>query len=238
VSSSEVFAGGLARHIPLSGRIQAGLLRKRLPAATKRQGRSAALVMPMRGPGFAGKNIEPVRVAAEIEGARQFSRSGTEGFEFCGGATAFHRFDSAGGFQCADEHKAVLGAAFHQKVQKPMDAVVEINVGGAGGLLGHEGARGRSGEGVAGLVVQDRVGLGLDDDPAAVVPDELAPDKFAGANKGLPLEKLAADFFHVQKTTEKRSPVTSALERVEAAPGWMMYWTSGCTMHQGVSTHW
>ena len=166
---------------------------KRLPAAQKRQGRSTALVIPIRGPattsgGAAVGRQQQERVAAEVgvvsprpipsasvslPGPEQSSASGR-----CAAALA-HRLQAGGRLQRADQHRRRLALRFGDRVEQAVDPVGEVDVGAAGRAEEDPGAVGEADVGVAGGVVA-LVALGLDDGAADAVEEEPAADQVAG----------------------------------------------------------
>ena len=68
-----------------------------------------------------------------------------------------------------------------------------------------EGAGGGPREGVGGFIAQSGVGLGLDDEAGAGVPDEFAADEFARASERIALEKAAREHLTTRKRIEEGS---------------------------------
>ena len=98
-----------------------------------------------------------------------------------------------GGLERADQDQACARRAFHQHVQHPVDAVIQVDVGGTGFVPLHEMARAWSVKSVTSLVVFRQVGFRLDDDARAPAPHQLHPDEFAGAEERVALKKRCAD---------------------------------------------
>ncbi len=156
-------------------RVAAGR-RRRLPAAQKRQGRSTALVIPIRGPvttaaggpsGPSSRNgsrprSAPLRsrpmpsASVSLPGPRAELALGTLA------AASPHLLDAGGRLQRPDQHRRRLALRFGDGVEQAVDAVGEVDVGAPRRPEEDLGAIGEADVGVAGGVVA-LVALGLDD---------------------------------------------------------------------------
>src|SRR5438067_7702848 len=125
----------------------------------------------------------------DVEGLRQFSRPRAEAMDFLDAAPRLHQRQAAAGLEGANQNESVPRAAFHKNVQHPVHAVIEIDVGCAGGVALDETTRARPRERVAGFIVQGEVAFSLDDNPRAVSPNQLRADEFARANKRIALKE-------------------------------------------------
>lgn len=124
--------------------------------------------------------------AVDAEGAGEFAGAGCElvGVADFRAALA-HGVDAGDGFEGAEEDESGAVWAFDEDVEEPVDAVVEVDVGGAGGVGFDEGAGAGAEPGVAGGVVCGVVGFGFHDDAGGAVPVEVAADEFARAGDGV-----------------------------------------------------
>ncbi len=101
----------------------------------------------------------------------------------------FHHADSARRLNRPDKDQPVPWSAFYEHVQHPMDAVVQINVGGARLVPRDEGAGAGPIEAMTRLIVFGEIRLCLDDDACASAPDQLGADQRTPANKRIGLEE-------------------------------------------------
>ena len=169
-------------------------LTNRLPSARKRQGKSAAREMPMRtsatmtagvgssawpgikGPAWIVAKARTVKGRRDGERLREFARSRTKFDRIVHSAPLLHQRQTQAGFQRADQHETVH-LALDEDVQEPVNAVIQVNVGRAGGMGVHELLRAAPQKSVARLVARGGVGFGFHDDAAATVPVQFAADE-------------------------------------------------------------
>ena len=166
--------------------------------------------------GVLAEEIEPVAGAVNTEGLCEFPGTGAEPREVVRFPPPAHARSSTGGLEGANEDKAVLGAAFDEEVQKPVDTVVEIYIRGSGPMVRHKAPGGRAAESVAGFVILYRIRLGLDDDAATSAPEQFAPDQAAGTGEGIAREKTTLQSrgsLRLTKLTGRRR-VHGALTRI------------------------
>ena len=124
----------------------ARLLTNGLSRKVKRQGKSAERVMPMRllatrstssfataGEAMARitAQIHLVMPAGDVERLREFARPRTQTPFVVDTASFFHQGNAANAARARESNETVLALPFHQHVQHPVHAVVEINIGGA-----------------------------------------------------------------------------------------------------------
>ncbi len=152
-----------------------------LPAAQKRQGRSTAFVIPIRGP-VDDLGPVPPRGRQDQEGvARRGRRRSARGRRRAprsacpGPSRARHpaarraaraSSEPGGRLEGPDQHRGGVALRLGDEVEQAVDAVGEVDVGSPGRAEEGLRARRQADEGVAGRVVA-LVALGLDDRPAA-----------------------------------------------------------------------
>jgi peptidoglycan/LPS O-acetylase OafA/YrhL len=195
----------LSRNGCLAGRHQGGLARgwPADKAATGRQKAPRKLRRPRdpdprvlhEGEGRGGRvgGVKGAgRVAAEIRAVKgggnaqrpgQLARPRAEPPRFLELATLLHLRQPRARLERPDEHKSSPVRPLGQHVEQPVNAVVEVDVGGPRGVRLHEGLGAATEEGVAGLVPLGRVGLGLHDDPAGLAPDQARADQLCRADQ-------------------------------------------------------
>ena len=125
----------------------------------------------------------------DAERLREFPRSRAELVEIVNAAASLHQLGTTPWFKRADQNEAVR-VPFHEHIQHPVHAVVEIDVGRTGFVSLDKSARARPRKGVRGFVIDCRVRFGLDNDPGAIAPDQLRADEFARARKRIALKKF------------------------------------------------
>ena len=129
--------------------------------------------------------------AGDPERLRKLAGAGTERVTAFGPAARFHFANAAGRFERADQNDPVFRTAFHQNIEQPVDAVIQIDIRRAGKMPLNKGARGRTREGVARFIVEDTVSFGLNDEAGAIIPDELTANERARAFERMHLEEFA-----------------------------------------------
>src|SRR5205823_14001694 len=105
-----------------------------------------------------------------------------------------HQGNSASRLQSTNENKTVL-FSFHQNIQHPVHAVVEINVGRAGPIPLDERARAGSNETVTRFVPDRVVSFCLNDNPGAAIPIQLAANKLACTTDWITLKETCANHY-------------------------------------------
>jgi len=136
-----------------------------------------------------GADIHFMMAFRDFEGLREFARAGTKLTRVVHSAALFHQRQTATRFESANQNQSAAFAAFHEKVKHPVDAVIHIDVNRARDIALDEGPRARPRKGVASLVVQTEIRLGLHDDAGAFSPDEMSTDEFPRADQRITLEK-------------------------------------------------
>src|ERR1051325_4622943 len=81
--------------------------------------------------------------ARDSERLRDFARAGAKLTDIIHATPAFHQFDPSPRLEGTNQDKAVR-IAFHQHVQHPVNAVVEIHISRAGSVALHEASRARA----------------------------------------------------------------------------------------------
>src|SRR5690349_10922396 len=104
----------------------------------------------------------------------------------------FHHRNSPSRLQCSNENKPVL-LSFHQDIQHPVHAVVEINVARAWPIPFDKRARTGANETVTRFVTDRVVSFCLNDNTSAAIPIQLAANKLAGTSHRITLEKNCAN---------------------------------------------
>jgi hypothetical protein len=125
---------------------------------------------------------------------RQFSGTRTKPMNVMDVASLPHQRNPAGWLERTDEDKTVL-LSFHQNIQHPVNAVIEINVGRPSVISLDERACTRTHKAMTSFVADCVVGFGFNDQPSARIPIELAPDEIAGAAQRIALEKISPQYF-------------------------------------------
>ena len=105
-----------------------------------------------------------------------------------------HQRNSASWFERTYENEPIF-VSFHQYIQHPMNAVVEINVGRPCLISLDERACTRAHEAMTRFVADGVVGFGFDDYASARIPIELAPDEIVGTTERVALEKISPQHF-------------------------------------------
>ncbi len=135
----------------------------------------------------------PVMRPVDAERDGEFARTGAEVLRVGLVAARLHRRQSTARFQRADEDESVAVATFDVEVEEPVHPVVEIDVGGTGRLRFHKLPRTGARRRVAGGIAFDGVGLSLQDDAGAAIPDELDADQIAGHVEHIALKIVATE---------------------------------------------
>jgi hypothetical protein len=128
----------------------------------------------------------------DLERAGEFTRTGAKLPLAFNSASRPHDIQPGSRPQGADENESV-GIAFHEHVQHPVNAVIQVDVCGAGYVPLDEGADARPEERVARLVILREVRFGLDDDARAWTPDEFRSDQLTRADQRIALKERRWD---------------------------------------------
>jgi hypothetical protein len=148
---------------------------------------------------FTRAQIAFVIGSAYPERLGEFSRTGAERMTRFRSATHFHFANSAGRLERADQDDSLFGSAFDENIEEPMEALIQIDIIGAGRMSFDKRAGTWARERMARLIVDDAVGFRFDDESGAVVPNEFAPNQCACARERIDLKKIAR-----QKTRRPR----------------------------------
>jgi hypothetical protein len=125
---------------------------------------------------------------------RQLSRTRAKSMNIMDVPSPPHQRNPAGWLEGTDENKTVF-ASFHQDIQHPVNAVIEINVGRSSMISLDERAHTRAHKAMASFIADCIVRFRLDNYPGARIPIELAPDEIVGTAEGVALEKVSPQHF-------------------------------------------
>ena len=137
--------------------------------------------------------------SSDVEGAGKLARSRTEVADISDAAALLHHCDSTAWFKRPNQDKPIR-FPFHEHIQHPMHAVVEIDVGSAGFVAFNKRARARSCKSVRGFIVNGCVGFNLDDNSCALFPNELRPDQFTGATERIAPKEFPTNHLSLHRT--------------------------------------
>jgi hypothetical protein len=138
--------------------------------------------------------IHLVVSAGNSQCLRQLSRTRAKSMNIMNIPSPSHQRDSASWLEGTDENKTVF-PSFHQNVQHPMNAVIEINVGRSSMISLDESARTRAHKAMTSFIADRVVRFRLHYYPGARIPVELAPHQVAGTAEGVALEKISPQHF-------------------------------------------
>jgi hypothetical protein len=124
----------------------------------------------------------------------QLSRTRTKPMNILDVPSRPHQRDSASWLKGTDENKTVF-ASFHQNVQHPVNAVIEINIGGPSMISLDERACTGADKAVTRFVPDCVIGFRFNNYPGARIPIELAPDEITGTAQRIALEKISPQHF-------------------------------------------
>jgi hypothetical protein len=105
-----------------------------------------------------------------------------------------HQRDSASWLERTDENKTVF-PSFHQDIQHPVNAVIEINVGRPSMISLDERARTWAHKAMASFIADRVVRFRLDYYPGARIPIQLAPNEITGTAQRTALKKISPQHF-------------------------------------------
>jgi hypothetical protein len=126
--------------------------------------------------------VDLMMTSRDVERLRQFAGTGAKAPNVFDTAPFSHQAKSSSRLDCADENESVAWPAFHEYVQHPVHAIVEINVGRARFIAPNELSRARAPESVTRFVAFDQIGLRLNDNADTLFPDQLRPDERSSAD--------------------------------------------------------
>ena len=135
------------------------------------------------------------------KGRTELTGAGTEVALFLLFASAFHQADAINRLEGAKQDESFVPCCRinAEHVGEPVHAVVEINVGGAGRVLGGEFPRRWPVKEMAGLIAMFVIGLRLDDDAGGLSVNQFAADQLTSADQGVSFEEGTVD--HGRKGT-------------------------------------
>ena len=205
----------------------------REPVAQKRQGSSAALVIPMRvpatisgasqpggrGPARIGPRTRSVALSSRSMPSACVSFPGPEHScsSACDAAPLAHGGDAGHRLERADQHRRARALGLAHRVDERMDAVGPVHVRRARAAEEHVRARGQADMGVArrlGLVV----GLGLDDHAGAAPVRERAADQVARDLDHRARVELAREHYAGWTSSSARAWLSCSRTRASAVP--------------------
>jgi hypothetical protein len=125
---------------------------------------------------------------------RQLSRTRAKSMNIVHVPSPPHQRDSASWLEGTDENKTAF-PSFHQDIQHPVNAVIEINVGCPSMISLDERARTRAHKAVTRFIPDCVVGFRFNNYPGARITIELAPDEIAGTAQRIALEKISPQHF-------------------------------------------
>ena len=105
----------------------------------------------------------------------KFARARTEFVNIIYAAALLHERDSAPRFERTDQNETIC-LPFHEHIQHPVHAIVEIDIRCAWFVTFDERACARARKSVRGFIVNRRVSFNLDDNSCAFSPDKLRAD--------------------------------------------------------------
>jgi hypothetical protein len=138
--------------------------------------------------------IQLVVSAGNSQRLRQLSRTRTKPVNIMDVPPLSHQRDSASWLERTDENKTVF-LSFHQNVQHPVNAVIEINVSRSSVISLDKGARTRAHKAMTSFIADCVVRFRFDYYPRARIPIELAPHEIAGTAERVALEKISPQHF-------------------------------------------
>ena len=114
------------------------------------------------------KKVPTVKCAIDRECLRQFARSRTEAALPAPTSACGHRLAASRRFERANQHKAVRASAFHEKIQQPVNAIVQVNVQRSWRVSFNKLSRATSEKRVTCLIAMFRISLRFDNPPRSL----------------------------------------------------------------------
>lgn len=109
------------------------------------------------------KKVVTMKFASNRECLSQFTGSGTEAANVGNSPAPHHRLAAAGRFQGANQYEPVRLATLNEKIQQPVDPVIQIDIERSSGIYFDEFSSAAAQEGMTCLVAVFSVRLGFDD---------------------------------------------------------------------------
>ncbi len=97
-----------------------------------------------------------------IQRLRQLARAGAKAMDVLNSAARPHDAEASPRLERTNQDQSTPGRAFHEHIEHPVHAVIQINIDGPSDVPLNECAAARPGKGVAGFVIQREIGLCLD----------------------------------------------------------------------------
>src|SRR3954469_23045042 len=119
-----------------------------------------------------------VMAVGYVERLREFAGTGAKLTNIVERSSLLHQGRASPRFERANQNEPGALSAFDQQIEHPVDAIIEINVKGAGPIAFDEGPGARPGERVAGFIVQRQIRLGFDNDSGTFSPDQFRANEF------------------------------------------------------------
>src|SRR5437588_13036171 len=128
----------------------------------------------------------------DIERLRQLTRTGAKLLVLIDAAAPLHQRNAARWFECPNEDEPIFGS-FHQHVQHPVNAIVQVNVSRTGLIAFDKCACARSDKAMTRFITNGVVSLGLNNDAAASTPNQLAPNQVTRAPQWIAPKEFRAN---------------------------------------------
>lgn len=115
---------------------------------------------------FVIDEIDSVMVSGDAQCHAEFSRAGTQIGESIPPSSLPHDVAAVNGLQGSQQNEAAMAIQriLHQHVGQPIHSIVQIHIGGPGGMLLDKASGAGAEKGVAGFVSDLRIGFGLHHD--------------------------------------------------------------------------
>jgi hypothetical protein len=138
--------------------------------------------------------IHLVVAAGNSQCLGHLSRTRTKPMNIMDVASLPHQRDSASWLKGTDENKTVF-ASFHQNVQHPVNAIIEINVSRPSLISLDERACSWAYKAMTSFIADRVVRFRFNDYPGARIPIELASNEIAGTGERIAPEKILPQHF-------------------------------------------